>query len=133
DADELIVLVVRLETDVLTRLQRHQHQLHVGAGEQDAPEVVVRHGVALDVRNIAVHDRLRRLSWCSPGLQGRGHAGVAGGAPEFAPHGPRTIPYGARRSDITGSSRHTLERSMPKVGSERGARSDSRFRPLVQA
>src|SRR5690606_30065255 len=55
DTDELVVLVVRFEPDLLARLQRHQHELHVRAGEQYPAIVVVLERGLLDVGHVTGH------------------------------------------------------------------------------
>ena len=44
-----------LFADVLARLQRHQHQLQVPAGVQDATEMRIVLGQVFDIANKALH------------------------------------------------------------------------------
>ena len=55
DADELVVVVVGLAADVLTRRQAHDRQLRMLAGEEHRAERFVVERRALDVANPTQH------------------------------------------------------------------------------
>ena len=43
DAEELVAVLVHLLADVAAGRQRHQHQLEILAGVEDAAEILIRH------------------------------------------------------------------------------------------
>jgi hypothetical protein len=51
----LIDVWVDFLADLFARLQAHDHELGMLAGEQDLPEVGVLEGLALDRSNVACH------------------------------------------------------------------------------
>ena len=55
ETEELVVTSVDLLADILTWLQRHQHQLQMLAGVQDAAEIGVLFGQLFDIVNKAFH------------------------------------------------------------------------------
>ena len=55
DAEELVAVLVHLLADVAAGRQRHQHQLEVLAGVEDAAEILVGDRRLLDIVDIALH------------------------------------------------------------------------------
>ena len=63
DTEELVVILVDILAGLLAGLERHQNQLHVLAGIENAPIVLVLLSQLLNVLDKALHD--------GPLLQGR--------------------------------------------------------------
>src|SRR5690606_9196482 len=55
DPEELIAIVVDLLADLLARLERHEHELQVMSGVEDAAIVLVLGGQLLDVGHETLH------------------------------------------------------------------------------
>jgi len=56
--DELVVVAMHFLADLFARLKCHEHELDIRSREQDAPEIFIGDGVALDVRHVPVHIHL---------------------------------------------------------------------------
>jgi hypothetical protein len=63
----LIDVWVDFLADLFARLQAHDHELGMLAGEQDLPEVGVLEGLALDRSNVACHHCTLLLANLAPG------------------------------------------------------------------
>jgi hypothetical protein len=69
DTNELIVTRVPLEADLVTRLQRHEHQLSVGARENHATVILIGKRIVFDVRYVAIHNFLPAVDPNVPGME----------------------------------------------------------------
>jgi hypothetical protein len=70
DANELVVSVMRFQTDLFVGTQGHEHQLRVRPGIDNPAKIRVAHRVALDVGDVTVHGGLHlspRSARAAPG------------------------------------------------------------------